>query len=323
MTDKVVRKISKTAICGIYQITNKINNKIYVGQSIDIERRWNQHKYGKGNIIVRNAIQKYGLDNFEFEILETIEFTTKNEVVNLLTELEQKWFDIKEPYINGYNINKTSKPNLTPNRDSNFGHKISKIKIDNNHCGKPVNQYSLKGEFIKKWKSAAEVERSLGFKAENISACCLKKQNSSNKFIWRFENDELLDIDIQKANKLLRLSEIRQYNLKGELIKKYKNIKEASKETNIKESIIRSAYNGKIKTGAGFIWKFKNEPLNLLDHIRNHPKIHQFNIDGELIKIWNSLREINRETQYSRYKIKKCCLNELSDYNGYKWRWVS
>ena len=50
----------------------KINNKVYIGQSIDIERRWDQHKYGKGNIILRNAIQKYGLDNFEFLILEEI-----------------------------------------------------------------------------------------------------------------------------------------------------------------------------------------------------------------------------------------------------------
>ena len=70
MSDKVVRKISKTPICGIYQITNKVNNKIYIGQSIDIERRWNQHKYGKGSVVLMNAIKKYGLDNFEFKILE-------------------------------------------------------------------------------------------------------------------------------------------------------------------------------------------------------------------------------------------------------------
>jgi group I intron endonuclease len=390
MNDKVIRKISKTPICGIYQITNKINNKIYIGQSIDIERRWNQHMYGKGSVVLMNAITKYGLDNFEFKILETIEFTTKNEVINLLTEMEQKWFDIKTPYINGYNINTTSKPNLTPNRDINFGIKISKIKIDNNHCGKPIKQYDLNGKFIKNWKSAAEVERCLGFKAENISASCLKKQNSSNKFIWRFEHDELSSDDIIKANKSLRMSEVRQYNLKGKLIKVYKNIKDASSQTKIKESIIRDTCNGQHKTGYGFIWKFKNETLILSNHINDYPKIHQFNINGELIKIWdsvyeihlpntnqinmrkqiikccknlipfyrnylwsydnkievknkkpskvlaniiqkdlngtiikiwNSLREINRETKYSQYKIKKCCLNELNNYNGYKWEW--
>jgi group I intron endonuclease len=392
MSDKVVRKISKTPICGIYQVTNKLNNKIYIGQSIDIERRWNQHMYGKGSVVLKNAIKKYGLDVFEFKILEEIDFTTKNEVINILTELEQKWFDIKKPYLNGYNINKTSKPNLTKSRDNNFGDKISKIKIDNNHTGKPIKQYNLNGGFIRNWKSAAEVERCLGFKAENVSACCLKKQNSSNYFIWRFENDELLDVDVQKANKSLRLSKVRQYNLKGELIKIYENVKDASNKTNISPEIIRNTCNGHQKTGGGYIWKFKNEPLYLLDHINNYPKIYQFNFNGELmktwnsiheihlpntsitnmkkqiikccknlipfykdclwsynnkievknrkpskiimniiqkdlndniIKIWRSLEEVSRETQYSRYKIKKCCLNELNHYNGYKWEWGS
>jgi group I intron endonuclease len=325
MSDKVVRKISKTPICGIYQVTNKLNNKIYIGQSIDIERRWNQHMYGKGSVVLRNAIKKYGLDNFEFKILEEIDFTTKNEVINLLTELEQKWFDIKEPYINGYNINKTSKPNLTPSRDNNFGDKISKIKIDNNHCGKPIKQYDLKGEFIRHWRSAAEVERCLGFKAENISSCCLKKQNSSNNFIWRFENDELLNIDIDKANKSLRLSEVRQYNLKGELIKIFNNIKEASKQTDIKESTIRTTCNGNIKTGAGFIWKFKNEPLNLVDHInkKDYP-IKQFYLDGELIHEWDNISEIIKKLNINKWSSKliyNCCENKKKHYLNYKWEW--
>ena len=141
MRDKVSRKLSDNPICGIYSVTNKINNKIYIGQSIDIERRWNQHRYGKGNLILKNAIKKYGIENFEFDVLEVLE----SKDIKILTELEQKWFDIKKPFItqNGYNIQKTSKPNLTPNKDNHFGELISKIKIDNNHTGKPIKQYNL------------------------------------------------------------------------------------------------------------------------------------------------------------------------------------
>ena len=190
------RNLDINPICGIYSVVNKLNNKEYIGQSIDIERRWYQHKYGKGNIILHNAIKKYKLENFDFIILEKIDTTNKakDEIIKLLTELEEKWFNIKKPYIkeNGYNIQKTSKPNLTPNKDVNFGKLISKIKIDNNHCGKPLIQYSLNGDIIKEWRSAADVERELGFKAENISSCCLKKYNSSNQFIWRFKNDEFI-----------------------------------------------------------------------------------------------------------------------------------
>jgi len=32
-------------ITGIYKIINKLNNKVYIGQSIDIEKRWEAHKF--------------------------------------------------------------------------------------------------------------------------------------------------------------------------------------------------------------------------------------------------------------------------------------
>lgn len=65
-------------ICGIYKITNNINGKIYIGQSIDIYERWRRHKLlGKSKNIstperkypLYIAMHKYGIDNFSFEIL--------------------------------------------------------------------------------------------------------------------------------------------------------------------------------------------------------------------------------------------------------------
>jgi group I intron endonuclease len=62
---------------GIYKITNLINGKVYIGQSIDIKQRWFKHKSAAFNIADKNyeyplyrAIRKYGLDNFLFEVLE-------------------------------------------------------------------------------------------------------------------------------------------------------------------------------------------------------------------------------------------------------------
>ncbi len=127
MERKIGRKLSETPICGIYCVTNQINSKIYIGQSVDIERRWNQHKYHNNNLVLKHAIKKYGLNNFRFEILETIDTNnkTKTQIQEILTELEQKWFNNKEPFRkeNGYNINKTSKPNFTEKRAEGFGKK--------------------------------------------------------------------------------------------------------------------------------------------------------------------------------------------------------
>ena len=56
---------------GIYKITNLINGKVYIGQSIDIEHRWYQEKRLNGvNDHLKSAFLKYGLENFCFEILE-------------------------------------------------------------------------------------------------------------------------------------------------------------------------------------------------------------------------------------------------------------
>ena len=63
-------------IQGIYKIINTINKKIYIGQSVDIKNRFSCHKH---NALVKNikhplydSIRYYGIDNFEFIILEEI-----------------------------------------------------------------------------------------------------------------------------------------------------------------------------------------------------------------------------------------------------------
>ena len=60
--------------CGIYKITNKINNKIYIGQSINIQQRFYTHCSDaltkQDNNYFHNAIRKYGKENFYIEIIE-------------------------------------------------------------------------------------------------------------------------------------------------------------------------------------------------------------------------------------------------------------
>ena len=88
----------KEKICGIYKITNIINNKCYIGQSVDIENRWKAHlravehpKYA-----IHKAIKKYGITNFSFEIIELCDKENLN-------KLEQKWIQYFDAYNNGYN----------------------------------------------------------------------------------------------------------------------------------------------------------------------------------------------------------------------------
>lgn len=57
---------------GIYKVTNLINNKVYIGQSIDIERRKYSHIYSSShpntpdyNVRFHQALRKYGIENFK------------------------------------------------------------------------------------------------------------------------------------------------------------------------------------------------------------------------------------------------------------------
>ena len=60
---------------GIYKITNKLNGKCYIGQSTNIEYRFEEHKKYKNrsSVYLHNSIKKYGEDNFNFEIIELCE----------------------------------------------------------------------------------------------------------------------------------------------------------------------------------------------------------------------------------------------------------
>ena len=89
--------------CGIYKITNKINGKCYIGQSIHIEKRWTKEKFvsrdpksSSYNTMLSKAFREYGPENFNFEIVEECP-------VELLNEKEIYYIDYYDSYFNGYN----------------------------------------------------------------------------------------------------------------------------------------------------------------------------------------------------------------------------
>jgi group I intron endonuclease len=104
-------------MCGIYSITNKINNKIYFGETFQtFKRRWNYHKSALNrnchdNSYLQNAWNKYGADNFVFEVVESIPLEeNKQEFKKMLEEKECEYIEKFESWKRdkGYNLKRVN-----------------------------------------------------------------------------------------------------------------------------------------------------------------------------------------------------------------------
>lgn len=111
----MLKKITNTDITsGIYLIDNKINNKKYIGQSTNLYRRMLEHQRRTEQYIDK-AIQKYGVDSFNFFVVEYLP-------VDELDQAEQKW-------IKHYNSISPAGYNIVLKTGLNYGENNSQSKL--------------------------------------------------------------------------------------------------------------------------------------------------------------------------------------------------
>lgn len=130
---------------GIYKITSP-SGKVYIGQSIDIERRFNTYKNMKGfksQIRLFNSFVKYGTDNHNFEIIQECD-------EGELNIWERYWQDV-------FNVLGKSGLNCVLQSASGKPYKITekvKVKLSNNQKGSKNSFYGKKhtAENLEKFK---------------------------------------------------------------------------------------------------------------------------------------------------------------------------
>ncbi|MFA5207144.1 MAG: GIY-YIG nuclease family protein [Candidatus Paceibacterota bacterium] len=124
---------------GIYKIENIINNKKYIGSAKNIEKRWYQHKYALNNnchdnSYLQNAWNKYGANNFKFDVLEKVK--------------PEKLIEREQHYINLHDAcNKIVGYNLAPTAGNTLGFKFSeesKLNMCYMKKGKPSSRKNYK-----------------------------------------------------------------------------------------------------------------------------------------------------------------------------------
>lgn len=68
--DIITNLPSGKKVAGIYKIENLINHKVYIGQSLDVYRRFMAHINAKDITKFHNSLRKYGYKNFSFELIK-------------------------------------------------------------------------------------------------------------------------------------------------------------------------------------------------------------------------------------------------------------
>jgi len=132
----------KNKISGIYCIKNTINNKCYVGQSIDVYTRMSRHKTdlkaGRDSAHLQRAYDKYGEHNFQFELLTTcavedLDFWEKYYIKLWSTNDENFGYNLDGGGSRSRLMSEQTKEKMSISR---IGHAVSeetKLKIKKNH----------------------------------------------------------------------------------------------------------------------------------------------------------------------------------------------
>ena len=210
----------------IYIIKNKINDKVYVGQTTQkVEERFKQHlkrlKLETKKYKIYDAMRKYGKDNFYFETIK------KDIPLEKLNDTEIYYIEKYNSYYNGYNstlggdgrsINKdydevkilklyssgkssTEIANIFNVNSITILRVLKKLNVVTRKDGNKYKQFN-KNEFIKQWKSTTTIEQMAKyFKCDKRTITRNAKRLGLPKKTKRIERDEKGRFTLKKAMK--------------------------------------------------------------------------------------------------------------------------
>ena len=233
----------------IYKYENKLNHKVYIGQTTDLVNRKASHRY-KSTFVQNkfyNAIRKYGWDNFDFDIIAQVEDSTLEKVTEVLDYLEEQFIAKYDSFNNGYN--------------STAG----------GHCyrGKEVSEEFR--EYCRSRQYSEETRKKMSEAAHNkvVSEVTKKKLREAaikrNFASYRESTTDKRNAGIRKA----LAKPVLQIDKEGNIVNEFPTIKEASRfvatflapgktEIGMENGIHRHCLgHTKKRFYYGFEWKFK------------------------------------------------------------------
>lgn len=283
----------------IYRATNKITQESYIGQTNNFHNRKWQHErcYEKEKCKFHDAIEKYGTDNFEWEILETCDTRKK------ALKLERNYITLYNTYHSGYNENK-----------GGVG----------GHNSIPVVCLAKDGTFIKKYDSATEAEKD-GFCANSVLESCRSETRTDHGRIFMYEKDfQRYGSRKYTTPESTSMRSIIQCDSNGNFIQKFKSVQEASEMTGANRTTISGVLSKTYKSANGFIFVYEEDfPIKDLSDYQKRKKgrkVAQVNPDtGEILKVFNRISDAGKELGVCYKGIHKVIDKPDRTAFGYKW----
>lgn len=295
------KEVFKSNLIGIYRIINTINNKIYIGQSKDIEKRIARHKKVPFNLnsqeynnLLYQDIRKYGLDNFEFEILEECEKSNLN-------DREIYWigfYNSCNPE-NGYNLSSGGDNNAPGKIKDKVNEIINILRNTNTPIIEIAKMYKVA------YGTILDINSGISWH-NNDNNYPIRKLNYSTRKLTKYRpsKEEILK-DLYSTRNIKATAN--NFNLSIKLFKKW-----------CKEINLNLEDNNYVDT-------YRVEYLNLPPEHKEEKtekKIYQLDPKTkEIIKIWDSKKDI---LQY--LKIKEVSIGNLNKairqkliYKGFNW----
>ena len=246
---------------GIYRIRNIVNDKCYYGSSKQIEKRFIRHKRElKNNIhincVLQRAWDKYGENNFIFEIVELCN-------IELLLEIEQKYLDTGPEYNIG--IKSSGGNNLT--RNPNKGRIVEKItkslkqRLDSMTEEEKKEKYSRPGEKNSNWRGGSSVNYCIcGTQISTVNKTCIKcrdTKGTNNHFFGKKHSEETKK-KLSENRKGIKPANIKPVSIEDVV---YESLAEASRQTGIPSPTI--------------LWRIKSKNTKYLKYLyyQSHPSI--------------------------------------------------
>jgi len=299
--------------CGIYKITSP-SYKIYIGQSIDIERRFSDYKIKKAKQQprLRNSFLKHKIENHKFEIIEECKF----EQLNIRERYWQDYYDVLgNKGLNCLLTNTEIKPVIS----ENFGNLVCEgIKNYNLNKIDFIYQFDLKGNLIKTWQNRTL----LNLNYPNIRRPYLNLHISKNDLFLDnsiLSSKPIISLDcVKKANETFqkrKKSKINQYDLEGNFIKQWKNKQQIYETLRIH---ISSCLSNKVSNCHGFIWRYNTDNFIKSNNL-NTPVRRKIDRSNYKIFIYNKTGNLIDEIYSNDFKKSKSICRVLSgERNFYK-----